>query len=76
MTTYTTTIPCTITYIHNPEERETNSEPKVEEEFELLSMNLNGIVDLSEELDAHAFARVEKSIYEFWKNLKECRDDW
>ena len=74
MTTYTTTVPCTITYVHNPEEKETRTEPKVWEEFELLSVNLNGVVEFTEELDAYAFARVEKSIYEFWKNLKGNKD--
>lgn len=41
--TFTTTVPCQITYNWHPEERETQSEPGVDEEFEVVSMEVAGM---------------------------------
>lgn len=58
----TVTIPCNITYTHNPEEFATRHEPYVEEEFYIDSFKICG-VDLTEFLTDGC----ENKLYEILK---------
>lgn len=67
MTTYTKIIPCTITFISNPEEPATEFEPKVESEFEITSMRF-GNEEIIHLIDEKCYgvldAKVEKYLME------------
>ena len=69
--TFSITIPCKITYEWWPEEKATEFEPRVDEEFNLTSMQL-GDLDIVDYLDCYRQTDVE---VDFMRYLKEHKDE-
>ena len=67
---YTATIPCTITYTHNPAEKETASEPGVDEEFSVDSITILGLGCTSAILSYHD-TDFDVALYNYLKGLMD-----
>jgi len=64
LTTHTKIIPCTVTFMYNPEEPATEFEPKVEEEFEVISAKF-GNEEIIHLIDENCYGMLDVAIEKY-----------